>query len=130
GYRIDYNGFALVLSGDTTFSENLIKHSHGADVLVHEVAYGTGLAVERQNLERISRNHTLAEQAGEIFDRVAPRLAVYTHLLLFGDAKPEDLIPATRVRYSGPLVVGEDLMRIEIGSDIQIVRFEPDVNSH
>jgi ribonuclease Z len=130
GYRIDYNGFALVLSGDTTFSENLIKHSYGADVLVHEVAYGTGPAVERQNLERISRNHTLPEQAGEIFDRVAPRLAVYTHLLLFGDAKPEDLIPATRVRYAGPLVVGEDLMRIEIGSDIQIIRFGLDGGSH
>lgn len=38
GYRIDYAGRSLVLSGDTRYSENLIRFSQGADVLVHEVA--------------------------------------------------------------------------------------------
>lgn len=122
GYRIDCDGYTVVLSGDTTFDENLIKHSVGADVLVHEVAYGAGSGVEQKNLERISRNHTLPEQAGEVFSRVKPRLAVYNHLLLFGDATPEDLITATRTTYTGPLEVGEDLMRIEIGEDLKISR--------
>ena len=44
GYRIDYAGHSVTLSGDTRPSENLIKYAQGTDVLVHEVldvdAYG------------------------------------------------------------------------------------------
>jgi ribonuclease Z len=119
GYRIDYRGHSAVISGDTTFNENLIRHSQGTDLIVHEVTAAAGSAAEnKEQLGRIRRNHTLPEQAGEVFACVHPRLAVYTHLLLFGSARAEDLIPATRTKYSGPLEVGEDLMAIEIGSTI------------
>jgi ribonuclease Z len=119
GYRIDYLGHAAVLSGDTTFNENLIEHAKGTDLLVHEVTAVGGRAAESPNqLKRIASNHTTPDQAGEIFSRVQPKLAVYNHLLLFGDAKPEDLVPATRKKYDGPLVVGEDLLQVEIGADI------------
>ena len=37
GYRVDYGGHSVVLSGDTRYSENLIQFSQGADVLIHEV---------------------------------------------------------------------------------------------
>src|SRR5215467_9747849 len=37
GYRIEYNRHSVVLSGDTRYSENLIKYAKGADVLIHEV---------------------------------------------------------------------------------------------
>ena len=37
GYRIDYAGRSVVLSGDTRRSENLIRHSKGVDLLIHEV---------------------------------------------------------------------------------------------
>ncbi|HEY1266855.1 MAG TPA: MBL fold metallo-hydrolase [Candidatus Binatia bacterium] len=119
GYRIDFQKRAAVLSGDTTFNENLISHSKGVDVLIHEVtAAGRAGAENAAQLKRISANHTTPEQAGEIFRRTNPRLAVYTHLLLFGGARDEDLIPATRKIYSGALVVGKDLLRIEIGPEI------------
>ena len=119
GYRIDYLGHAAVLSGDTTFNENLIEHASGTDLLVHEVTATGGRAAESlEQLKRIGGNHTTPDQAGEIFARVRPKLAVYNHLLLFGDAKPEDLLPATRKKYDGPLVVGEDLLQVEIGADV------------
>jgi ribonuclease Z len=38
GYRVDYAGRSVAMSGDTRFSENLIKHAQGVDVLIHEVA--------------------------------------------------------------------------------------------
>jgi ribonuclease Z len=124
GYRIDYRGHSAVLSGDTTFNENLIRHAQGADLLVHEVTAASGSAAETAaQLKRISSNHTTPEQAGEVFARVKPKLAVYNHLLLFGGARVEDLIPATRKNYSGPLLVGEDLMRIEIGDRVETQRF-------
>jgi len=119
GYRIDYHGRSAVLSGDTTFNENLIRYSQGVDLLVHEVTAAAGAAAESpEQLKRIGSNHTTPAQAGEIFSRVKPRLAVYNHLLLFGGARAEDLIPATRAKYAGPLMVGEDLLQIEIGKDV------------
>jgi ribonuclease Z len=124
GYRVDYNGRSAVLSGDTTFNENLIRHAQGADLLVHEVTAAAGKTAENAaQLKRIASNHTTPEQAGEVFTRVAPKLAMYNHLLLFGSARPEDLIPATRKNYSGPLVVGEDLMSIEIGENVEAHQF-------
>lgn len=36
GYRIDYNGKSVVLSGDTIRNQNVIDHATGADVLIHE----------------------------------------------------------------------------------------------
>ena len=125
GYRIDYQDHAAVLSGDTTFNENLIQHSQGVDVLVHEVTAAAGSAVESpEQLKRIGNNHTTPEQAGEVFSRVRPKLAVFNHLLLFGGATAEDLIPATRNKYLGPLIVGEDLLQIEIGKSVEARRFE------
>jgi ribonuclease Z len=38
GERIDYGGRSVVLSGDTKFSENLIRFAWGADVVIHSVA--------------------------------------------------------------------------------------------
>ncbi|MBM4264669.1 MAG: MBL fold metallo-hydrolase [Deltaproteobacteria bacterium] len=122
GYRIHHRGHSVVLSGDTTFNENLIRYAQGTDLLVHEVTAAAGAAAEnKEQLKRISANHTTPEQAGIVFSRVQPKLAVYNHLLLFGGAKAEDLIPATRQNYTGPLVVGEDLMRFEIGERVTAI---------
>ena len=38
GYRIEYDGRAVVISGDTRFNQNVIKYGAGADLLIHEVA--------------------------------------------------------------------------------------------
>ena len=68
-------------------------------------------------------------QVGTIFDAVRPRLAVYSHLVFLGapDVPPvsiDDLVEQTRQTYRGPLVVGRDLMSIEIGD--KLVVFDPD----
>ncbi len=124
GYRIDYRGGSAVLSGDTTFNENLIEHARGVDLLVHEVTLAAGSVAESpQQLKRIAGNHTTPEQAGEVFARAQPKLAVYNHLLLFGGARAEDLIPATRKKYVGPLMVGEDLLQIDIGEKVEARSF-------
>lgn len=126
GYRIDYAGRSAVISGDTTFNENLIRFSQGADLLVHEVAAAPEeLLRTTEQYQRITKNHTTPTQAGEVFTRVRPKLAVYTHILLFGDLTAEDLIAPTRKKYSGPLEVGEDLMIIEVGEKVQARRFTP-----
>jgi len=37
GYRVDFGGFSAIVSGDTRYSEALIRHSRGVDILVHSV---------------------------------------------------------------------------------------------
>jgi ribonuclease Z len=112
-----------VLFGDTAYNENLIRHAQGADLLVHEVTAVAGRAAENsEQRKRIGCNHTTPDQAGIMFSRSRPKLAVYNHLLLFGGATAEDLIPATRKDYSGPSIVGEDLLQIRIEERIEIDR--------
>src|SRR5207247_8215692 len=87
GYRIDYAGRSAVVSGDTRFSENLIKFAKGADVVIHEVAAAKDeLLAQDEASRRILENHTTPQQAGTLFERVKPKLAVFTHILLLGPA--------------------------------------------
>ncbi|HTS38198.1 MAG TPA: MBL fold metallo-hydrolase [Candidatus Solibacter sp.] len=127
GYRIDLHGHSVTLSGDTRYSENLIKCAQGTDVLIHEVidpeayaALANGYTQEEK--ARVLAHHTTPEEAGRIFTKVAPKLAVYSHIV-----PPEvpTLVQQTRKSYSGPLEVGEDLMAIEIGDRVTVRRPGP-----
>lgn len=109
GYRIDYGGRSVVLSGDTRFSTNLIKFAEGADLVVHEVADS-------------ANRHTTPEEAGKVFQQVRPQLAVYSHIL---HRDLGTLVTRTRATYSGPLVVGEDLMSFVIGPHVTVYRPQP-----
>ncbi len=125
GYRIDYAGRSVVLSGDTRFNENVIRFSQGVDLLVHEVAAMTEEFLATSEVARIiAGNHTTPEKAAEVFKRAKPKLAVYTHILQFGGFKLKDLIDSTRKTYPGPLEVGEDLMAIELGENAEVRRFK------
>ena len=122
GYRIDYAGRSVVLSGDTRVSENLIRHSQGVDLLVHEVFVPETLkraGVPPDRAKNIVAYHTTPEQAGQVFARVQPKLAVYSHICL-PTATDQDLLPPTRKTYAGPLELGEDLMVIEVGAKIEV----------
>jgi ribonuclease Z len=124
GYRIDYRGRSVVLSGDTRASENLIRRAEGVDVLIHEVAAPETLqraGVAPEQSKNIVAHHVTPEQAGEVFSRARPRLAVYSHLVL-PTATEQDLIAPTRKTYAGPLELGEDLMVIEVGEKVTVRR--------
>lgn len=124
GYRIDYGGHSVVLSGDTRYSENLIRYAQGTDVLVHEVIDAKAYAAlvnsySPEEKARVLGHHTTPEDAGKVFTKVAPKLAVYSHIV---PPDAPNLVPDTRKTYSGPLEVGEDLMSIEIGKEITVHR--------
>ena len=124
GYRVDFRGHSVVVSGDTRYSENLIRFSRNVDLLIHEVidsdafrASNPWMSAER--LQAIEGHHTSAEVAGTIFTQTHPKLAVYSHILP-GNSK--DLVSLTRKTYSGPLEVGEDLMSFKIGTGVVVHR--------
>jgi ribonuclease Z len=122
GYRVDYAGKSVVFSGDTRYSENLIAHAKGCDVLVHEVvAPDVERRLSRMRdpavTQRIIDHHTTPEEAGRVFTAVKPGLAVYSHIVPSA-ATAKDLEGPTRKTYSGPLLVGEDLTVIDVGETV------------
>jgi ribonuclease Z len=126
GYRVDHGGHSVVISGDTRPSDNLVRFAERADVVVHEVFAATERLLRDSAVARsVGSYHTSPEEAGRVFARVKPRLAVFTHVIQFrlDSAAPpsvEDILARTRSAYSGPLVVGEDLMTIAIGAEVEV----------
>jgi ribonuclease Z len=128
GFRVDYGGRSLVLSGDTRVSENLIRHAQGVDLLVHEVASPESFqraGIRPERAKSVIAHHVTPEQAGDVFAKTRPRLAVYSHIVQ-ADASEQDLLPPTRRTYSGAVEVGEDLMVIRVGETVEVHR--PSVN--
>jgi len=120
GYRIDYKGRSVVISGDTRFNRNVIKYGTGADVLIHEVAAARPELLKDPQVQRVMAHHTSPQEAGRVFSQAHPKLAVYTHLvLLHRPTIPavtiDELVAQTRETYDGPLAVGQDLDAFEIG---------------
>jgi ribonuclease Z len=111
GYRFDAYGKSVVISGDTTLSENLIKHARGADVLIHE-AYLPEELDKRDKPEvaaRLKRYHSTPEQAGMAAQRAGVKLLVLSHLVPGSDEKT--YAERAAKTFSGKIVVGKDLMR-------------------
>jgi ribonuclease Z len=120
GYRIDHAGHSVVLSGDTRVSERLVRYAQGVDLLVHEVFVPETLqGVPSERAKRIIDYHTTAEQAGNVFTRTKPKLAVYSHICM-PTATEQDLLAPTRRTYTRPLEIGEDLLAIDVGERIDV----------
>lgn len=130
GYRIEYKGRSVVISGDTRYHPNVIKYGTGADVLIHEVASARPELMTKIFAERLAVAHVTPREAGMLFSQTKPKMAVYTHFLLLYSDKippptPDDLMAQTRETYSGPLEIGEDLMSFEIGDTVTVRRRQP-----
>jgi ribonuclease Z len=130
GYRIDYKGHSAVISGDTRYNDNVIKYGTGADLLIHEVAMAAPALMQIPAMQRIIAHHTTPKEAGMIFAKAKPKLAVYSHLVLLSNekiAEPslDDLVAETRQTYDGPLEVGEDLTSFEIDDTVTVHHYKP-----
>lgn len=118
GYRVDYAGRSVAISGDTRPSENLVAFCKGVDVLIHEAIDAEALrklAPSERLIQAIVAHHTTPEQAAEVFTRVKPRLAVFSHT-----PGTDSIVKQTRRSYDGRVEMGRDLMVIDIGDEIRI----------
>ena len=122
GFRLDYAGHSVALSGDTRPSDSLVRHCQGVDVLIHEAVDAEALRSfnpSERLFQAILRHHTNPEQAADIFERTLPRLAVFSHT-----AGTRSIVDQTRKVYSGRVEMGEDLMVIRIGNEIVVKPFQ------
>jgi ribonuclease Z len=122
GYRIDYGRRSVTVSGDTRLSDNLIKHASGTDLLIHQVAAVRPELLKLPTFQVIMAHHTSPEEAGIVFSRVKPKLAVFYHFVLLGTptvppVTEKEVLDRTRTTYPGPLIIGEDRMAFQIEPD-------------
>jgi ribonuclease Z len=136
GYRFDYKGRSVVISGDTVKNAALIAAAKDADVLVHEAQanhiIGIGQEVAEANglraatiLHDIRDYHTTPVQAAEVANEAGVELLVLNHLV---PPPPNRLVEriflrgVDDVRPSG-VILGADGMwiRLPAGSDDVIV---------
>ncbi|SDK22885.1 ribonuclease Z [Nocardioides sp. YR527] len=126
GYRVDYRGHSVLISGDTRPCENVIKWGRSVDLLIHEVA--DFLDPTDPVIQGVYEHHTSPQQAGKIFDATRPQMAAYSHIVAgipprFPEVPIATLVDRTRENYGGALTVGEDLLTFTIdNSGIDVVR--------
>ncbi len=124
GYRVEYNGHSVVLSGDTKYSENLIRFAKGTDLLVHEVAIAPDTLSKSDPMYPILAHHTTVEEAAKVFNEVKPKLAAYSHIVKIYGRNEQELLRRTKANYSGRFVIGEDLMSFSIGDTVTVSQWQ------
>lgn len=123
-FRFDTPGGSIVFSGDTAVSENLIELAHGADYLVHEVI--DRLWVEdfvstlppgpaRDGLrQHLLGSHTTIDDVGpKVAEPAGVKNLVLSHIAPANC--PENRLRAAGKGYSGKLIVGTDLLSLNVG---------------
>lgn len=138
-YRVDCRHGSVVISGDTSPSENVVQLAKGADLLIHECTYppsgvlSAGAFSHAPKPGEPSTGHTTPAELGELARRAQVKKLVATH---FG---PITAVPAAREmsanffgprgagpevwpaisaevkkNYPGPLVLAEDALVIRV----------------
>ena len=99
----------IVISGDCTYSENLIKYAKDCDILVHEVYSDAGLKKRTQRWQDYHATfHTSTYQLADIANKVKPKLLILNHQLTFGTSL-QSLLDEVKSKYTGPVINGSDL---------------------
>lgn len=121
-YRFDTDAGAVVFSGDTAPSQNLVRLAKGADILVHEVIVSAWIdrilppprnPAQEALRAHLLRAHTPVEQVGKIAESAGVSTLVLNHIVP-GNARAEELAPAQR-DFAGQLIIGEDLLQLGVG---------------
>jgi ribonuclease Z len=132
GYRFDYRGRSVVISGDTAPSPTLAKYAQGADVLFHEGLQPVLVSMVHDAVARANRPkaakiladipgyHTSPEDAARIAQQAGVKYLVFYHT-----------IPALPLQYlntaflgdapkifKGPITVGRDGTMVSLAAGI------------
>ena len=128
GYRFEYRGRVVVISGDTRKSQSVIVNAQNADLLVHE-ALGTELLhrasaqAHALGMDRIAKmvndlpGYLITPvQAAEVAEAVYVKKLVLTHI---APSLPNALarhlfLAGTGDIFHGPIILGSDGLRIDL----------------
>jgi ribonuclease Z len=124
GYRLEWNGLSFVYTGDSVPTSFEAEQSKGVDVFAHEMFIDAPTFAEKNSMplqvaENIVSEHTPPSKLGEIFSIAQPNLGVGTHYFT-NDDTIDPAFQGLRSTYDGPVIIGQDLLVINVTKD-QIV---------
>ncbi len=122
GYRFDYEGRSVVVSGDTATSSNLVRIAAGADVLVHEgmsprlvgvledEARAAGRTGPAELFHNLQTYHTRPSDAADEASEARVHALVFTHLIppVPAGIMEGPFLDGARDHFRGPLSIAED----------------------
>lgn len=110
-WRVESDGVAVVFSGDTRFSPNLVEAAQGARLLIHEA-----LSTEKDKELTNQIGHSTAADAGRAAALAGVEELVITHISTAHHSDPQPLLDEARQHYKGPITVASDLYQISVGT--------------
>lgn len=133
GYRFDFLGRSIVISGDTVKSGNLQRAAEGADLMLHEalapqlvdVITQAAAKAGRANIEKITLDildyHTTPVEAAELAQGAGVKMLVFHHIVpaLPLAALESVFVEGVSDAYDGPVhvAVDGDFWSLPAGSD-------------
>jgi ribonuclease Z len=118
GFVFEGGGRKLALSGDTRRCAALIAAARDADLLVHEVFVHREMPVvpgvrSAETVANVAAYHTLSDEVGKIATEAGAKALALTHFVPPA-ADREALLAEVAADFKGPLVLAEDLLRIDL----------------
>jgi ribonuclease Z len=128
GYRFEYRGRVVVVSGDTARSDNLERNAAGADLLIHDVIARNLLQLVSNNLEhagnrrraKMSRDimtyHASPLEAAAIAASAKVETLVFTHMVPPPNSPQieQAFMHGVSDIFKGKVVIGTDGMRFDL----------------
>jgi ribonuclease Z len=68
----------------------------------------------------ILAHHTTPEQTARVFNEVKPKLAAYSHIVKLYGGTEQEILNRVKANYSGPVIMGEDLMSFLINDKVSV----------
>ena len=112
GYRFDTSGKSIVISGDTSPSEEIVAHCQPCDVLIHEVYSPESVLIMPDYKLYRAKYHTSTSELAEIANRAKPGILVIYHTSgrgTNGRIPDDQLLHEIQKTYHGKVVIGHDL---------------------
>jgi ribonuclease Z len=125
-YLVESRDARILLTGDCTYGGELARVTGPFDLVVSNVAAGSAAKEKEAWIQPVLSKLMRPELAAGLFEKTQPRMAVYSHVVkkgLPGAAGDIEILRRTRAAgYRGPLVVGEDHMKIVLGKVVRMER--------
>ncbi len=120
-YRFDSQYGSVTLSGDTTYSDNLVTLARDTDLLVHEAINVRGFQGPPALVDHLLEGHVEVQEVGTVAAKCGARQLALSHVgdLTNGVVDPWQWREWAQKGYDGPVVVPQDLDTLVVTAHAQ-----------
>jgi len=123
GFKIFNDKYCMIISGDTTYTENVIRKAKNCDLLIHEIAHASEHTLKKfPKAKGVISYHTDIRQLSQIVNKVKPRLTVLNHVLSLDGSSDDEILKNLKKYTSHDVLIAKDLMTIDLKEEIYIYK--------